>query len=85
MSVKGEGGGTPQICNLFFGENFVRKGGGTPLTDKIRKVVFDVLPKTSNIFLLIRHVVNCVQPHPTQPLIATSGIDYDVKVTLLTV
>merc|ERR1712037_1087650 len=21
-----------------------------------------------------RHVVNCVQPHPTQPLIATSGI-----------
>jgi len=26
-----------------------------------------------------RHVVNCVQPHPTQPLIATSGIDYDVK------
>ena len=29
---------------------------------------------------LIRHVVNCVQPHPTLPLIATSGIDYDVKV-----
>jgi len=26
-----------------------------------------------------RHVVNCVQPHPTLPLIATSGIDYDVK------
>ena len=38
--------------------------------------------KTSNILLLTRHVVNCVQPHPTQPLIATSGIDYDVKVTL---
>ena len=31
---------------------------------------------------LIRHVVNCVQPHPTLPLIATSGIDYDVKVVL---
>ena len=44
MSVKG-GGGTPQIRNLFFGENFVRKGGGgTPLTDKIRKVVFEVFP-----------------------------------------
>ena len=45
MSIKG-GGGTPQIRNLFFGENFVRKrGGGTPLTDKIRKVVFEVFPK----------------------------------------
>ena len=28
MSVKGEGGGTPQI--LFFCKNFVRKGGGYP-------------------------------------------------------
>jgi len=26
-----------------------------------------------------RHVVNCVQPHPTDPFLATSGIDYDVK------
>ncbi|XP_039278178.1 DDB1- and CUL4-associated factor 6-like, partial [Nilaparvata lugens] len=25
------------------------------------------------------HVVNCVQPHPHLPLLATSGIDYDVK------
>ena len=29
--------------------------------------------------LLLRHVVNCLQPHPTDPLLATSGIDYDVK------
>ena len=27
---KGGRGGTPQIRNLFFGENFVRKGGGVP-------------------------------------------------------
>ena len=27
---KGGEGGTPQIRNLFFGENFVRKGGGVP-------------------------------------------------------
>lgn len=27
-----------------------------------------------------QHVVNCVQPHPTLPLLATSGIDYDIKV-----
>jgi len=26
-----------------------------------------------------RHVVNCVQPHPTDPFLATSGIDYDIK------
>ncbi|XP_046393226.1 DDB1- and CUL4-associated factor 6-like isoform X2 [Ischnura elegans] len=25
------------------------------------------------------HVVNCLQPHPLLPLLATSGIDYDVK------
>lgn len=27
-----------------------------------------------------QHVVNCIQPHPTLPYLATSGIDYDVKV-----
>jgi nuclear receptor interaction protein len=26
-----------------------------------------------------RHVVNCVAPHPSLPLLATSGIDYDIK------
>ncbi|CAG9818494.1 unnamed protein product [Phaedon cochleariae] len=26
-----------------------------------------------------QHVVNCLQPHPTLPLLATSGIDHDVK------
>lgn len=25
------------------------------------------------------HVVNCLQPHPTLPILATSGIDYDLK------
>ncbi|XP_058830139.1 DDB1- and CUL4-associated factor 6-like [Topomyia yanbarensis] len=27
-----------------------------------------------------QHVVNCVQPHPILPILATSGIDYDIKV-----
>lgn len=27
-----------------------------------------------------QHVVNCLQPHPTLPLLATSGIDYDIKI-----
>ncbi|XP_012276736.1 DDB1- and CUL4-associated factor 6 isoform X2 [Orussus abietinus] len=26
-----------------------------------------------------QHVVNCLQPHPYLPMLATSGIDYDVK------
>jgi len=26
-----------------------------------------------------RHVVNCLQPHPSLPILATSGIDHDVK------
>ena len=44
LSVKG--GGTPQIRNSFFAGKKIRKGGGgTPLTDKIRKVVFEVFPK----------------------------------------
>jgi len=25
------------------------------------------------------HVVNCLQPHPTEPLLASSGIDHDIK------
>merc|ERR1712059_157456 len=38
--------------------------------------------ETSDLVCLLeadRHVVNCVQPHPTDPYLATSGIDYDVK------
>ena len=38
--------------------------------------------RTGRLVLLLeadRHVVNCVQPHPLEPLIATSGIDYNVK------
>lgn len=26
-----------------------------------------------------QHVVNCLQPHPTLPILATSGIDHDIK------
>jgi len=38
--------------------------------------------KTTKLVMMLeadRHVVNCVQPHPTDPYLATSGIDYDVK------
>ena len=43
--VRKGGGDTPQIRNFFLAKFlFVKGGGGTPLTDKIRKVVFDVFP-----------------------------------------
>lgn len=31
-----------------------------------------------------KHVVNCVQPHPTLPILASSGIDYNVKIWMPT-
>jgi hypothetical protein len=39
--------------------------------------------KTGRIVSLIeadKHVVNCVQENPMYPVLATSGIDYDVKI-----
>ncbi|XP_029922614.1 DDB1- and CUL4-associated factor 6-like [Myripristis murdjan] len=27
-----------------------------------------------------KHVVNCLQPHPYEPILATSGIDYNIKI-----
>lgn len=27
-----------------------------------------------------QHVVNCLQPHPSLPILATSGIDHDIKI-----
>eukprot|EP00096_Caligus_rogercresseyi_P008353 TRINITY_DN2703_c0_g1_i1.p1 TRINITY_DN2703_c0_g1~~TRINITY_DN2703_c0_g1_i1.p1 ORF type:complete len:654 (+),score=133.16 TRINITY_DN2703_c0_g1_i1:84-1964(+) len=38
--------------------------------------------ETEKVVLLLeadRHVVNCIQPHPFDPILATSGIDYNVK------
>lgn len=37
---------------------------------------------TCEIVMLLRgdnHVVNCIQPHPSLPLLATSGVDRDFK------
>lgn len=37
---------------------------------------------TAELVMLLEadhHVVNCLQPHPVLPILATSGIDYDVK------
>lgn len=37
---------------------------------------------TCDIVMLLvadSHVVNCIQPHPNRPLLATSGVDHNVK------
>lgn len=35
--------------------------------------------KLANTLQGDRHVVNCIQPHPTLPMLASAGIDYDIK------
>lgn len=32
-----------------------------------------------NVLTACQHVVNCIQPHPHLPVLATSGIDLDIK------
>lgn len=39
--------------------------------------------KTAELAMVLQgdqRVVNCLQPHPTLPYLATSGIDYDIKI-----
>jgi len=36
--------------------------------------------KVVNVLEGDKHVVNCIQPHPEFPILASSGIDYDIKI-----
>ncbi|XP_050522625.1 DDB1- and CUL4-associated factor 6-like isoform X2 [Daktulosphaira vitifoliae] len=60
---------------VFWGNNFVMAG-----SDCGHVFVWDRY--TCEIVMLLladSHVVNCIQPHPSLPLLATSGIDHNVK------
>ncbi|VVC30503.1 Hypothetical protein CINCED_3A016689 [Cinara cedri] len=60
---------------VFWGNNFIMSG-----SDCGHVFVWDRY--TCEIVMLLTadaHVVNCVQPHPTRPILATSGIDHNVK------
>ncbi|OWF47489.1 DDB1- and CUL4-associated factor 6 [Mizuhopecten yessoensis] len=60
----------------FWGSQFVMSG-----SDCGHIFIWDRY--TSKLVMLLegdRHVVNCLQPHPFDPILATSGIDYDVKI-----
>ncbi|XP_014207822.1 DDB1- and CUL4-associated factor 6 isoform X1 [Copidosoma floridanum] len=60
----------------FWGDDFVMSGSDCGH-------VFVWERNSARLCMLLeadQHVVNCVQPHPFLPLLATSGIDYDVKI-----
>ncbi|XP_054274371.1 DDB1- and CUL4-associated factor 6-like isoform X1 [Macrosteles quadrilineatus] len=59
----------------FWGDDYVMSGSDCGH-------VFVWERETARLVMLLEadhHVVNCLQPHPYLPLLATSGIDYDVK------
>lgn len=59
----------------FWGDDYVMSGSDCGH-------VFIWNRHTAQLKMLLQadqHVVNCLQPHPTLPLLATSGIDHDVK------
>lgn len=60
----------------FWGDNYVMSG-----SDCGHVFIWD--RTTAQLVMTLqadKHVVNCLQPHPSLPLLATSGIDYDVKI-----
>ncbi|XP_072756502.1 DDB1- and CUL4-associated factor 6 isoform X2 [Anoplolepis gracilipes] len=59
----------------FWGDDFIMSGSDCGH-------VFVWERDTARLCMLLeadQHVVNCLQPHPYLPMLATSGIDYDVK------
>lgn len=59
----------------FWGNDYVMSG-----SDCGHVFIWD--RHTAELVMLLQadhHVVNCIQPHPTLPLLATSGIDHDIK------
>ncbi|XP_043272635.1 DDB1- and CUL4-associated factor 6-like isoform X3 [Venturia canescens] len=59
----------------FWGDDYVMSGSDCGH-------VFVWERDTAKLCMLLeadQHVVNCLQPHPFLPMLATSGIDYDVK------
>lgn len=61
--------------STFWGNNYIMSG-----SDCGHVFVWDRF--TSELIMIMEadhHVVNCLQPHPFDPILATSGIDYDIK------
>ncbi|XP_022241515.1 DDB1- and CUL4-associated factor 6-like isoform X2 [Limulus polyphemus] len=59
----------------FWGNNFVMSGSDCGH-------IFTWDRHSSELVMIMEadhHVVNCLQPHPFDPILASSGIDYDIK------
>ncbi|XP_030637609.1 DDB1- and CUL4-associated factor 6-like [Chanos chanos] len=77
MSYKGHRNSRTMIKEAcFWGDNFVLSG-----SDCGHIFIWD--RHTGEHVMLLEadnHVVNCLQPHPYEPLLASSGIDYNIKI-----
>ncbi|XP_056280695.1 DDB1- and CUL4-associated factor 6 isoform X5 [Pseudoliparis swirei] len=77
MAYKGHRNSRTMIKeSCFWGNNFVMSG-----SDCGHIFVWD--RHTAEYLMLLEadnHVVNCLQPHPYDPILASSGIDYDIKI-----
>ncbi|EDO31720.1 predicted protein, partial [Nematostella vectensis] len=64
-----------------------QRGRGRPVTSSVTSSsdcgrIFLWDKNTCEIVVVLqgdKHVVNCIQPHPFDPILASSGIDYDIK------
>ncbi|XP_067265314.1 DDB1- and CUL4-associated factor 6 isoform X2 [Chanodichthys erythropterus] len=76
MTYKGHRNSRTMIKeSCFWGNNFVMSG-----SDCGHIFIWD--RHTGEHLMLLEadnHVVNCLQPHPYDPILASSGIDYDIK------
>ncbi|KAJ8351773.1 hypothetical protein SKAU_G00232490 [Synaphobranchus kaupii] len=77
MAYKGHRNSRTMIKeSCFWGDNFVMSG-----SDCGHIFIWD--RRTAEHVMLLEadnHVVNCLQPHPYDPILASSGIDYDIKI-----
>ncbi|KAH9416866.1 DDB1- and CUL4-associated factor 6 [Dermatophagoides pteronyssinus] len=60
----------------FWGDNYIISGSDCGH-------IFFWSIETGEVVMILEgdlHVVNCLEPHPTDPILASSGIDYDIKI-----
>lgn len=59
----------------FWGNNFIMSGSDCGHVFVWDRYTCEIVM----LFMADSHVVNCIQPHPSRPLLATSGVDHNVK------
>ena len=57
----------------------LESSGDPPFIDGLYRQKKSFWYHNETIPVRFQHVVNCVQPHPTAPFLASSGIDYNIK------